>query len=227
MDHSFYRSRSYWQQGGLDGRKEWSLFETGDYYGPRTFHESNTAIHVGGDCRGNLTLQNGGLLQIYGDLSATVEIGHMGEVILGGSLLPGAAIEADGIHHVFIQGDLSGSIRSRGSLAIWVCGSLAGDVRTGNPSTHLYVAGDVSGQITPLNGASLLFLDVDGFMPYEILRSIGAHGYTEFDASVGLSDQPPGIYPADRAERCYWTIHGTREATWNLPPDFGPHLSGE
>jgi hypothetical protein len=232
MDHGFYRSLHYWQQGDFWDRKEWSFCELGDHYTPRTFHEPNSTVLIGGDCRGKLTLQNGGLAQIYGDLSSTVEIGDQGEVVVGGNLMPGAAIEADGIHHIFIRGDLNGTIRSPGSLHIWICGNFGGEIQTGDPSATIYVAGDVSGQIAPLAGASLLYLDVDGYVPYEILRATAAHGYTDFNASIGFSDQPPGIYPPDFAERashchdCRWTIHRTRESTWNVPPDLGPNLPG-
>jgi hypothetical protein len=230
MDHTFCRSCAYWQQGEPNGRKEWTVLEVGDLYSPRAFHETTSSVLIGGDCRANLSLQNGGLVQIYGDLSSKIEIGHMGEIVIGGSLLPGAAIEADGIHDVFVGGDLNGTIRSLGSLHIWVCGSFGGDVHTGDPITHIYVAGDVTGQVEPANGASLLFVDVDGFVPYETLMSIAEHGYTEFDASIGFSDRPPGIYPADGARRsdsCRWTIHRTKASRWELPQDFGPHETEE
>ena len=144
----------------------------------------------------------------------------------------GAVIAADGIHHIFIRGDLNGVIQSPGSLSIWVCGSVNGEIRTGHPIATIYVAGDLSGRIAPLDRASLLYIDVDGYMPYETLTTIAAHGYTEFHASVGFSNQPPGIYPPDFAERashshhCLWTVHRTRQSTWNVPPGMGPDLPG-
>jgi hypothetical protein len=233
MHSTFYGSCAYWQTGEVSGRKGWSLAESGDLYSPHAFHETRTSVLVGGDCRGNLSLQNGGLVHIYGDLRSTIEIGHMGEIVIGGSLLPGAAIEAEGIHQVFVGGDLNGTIRSLGSLHIWVCGDFGGQIQTGDPITDMYVAGDITGQVEPTDEASLLYLDADGFMAYDTLTSIAEHGYTEFNASIGLSDQPPGIYPAERAQmssrshHCRWTIHRTKTSPWELPHDLGHDNTGQ
>jgi hypothetical protein len=233
MHHTFYRSCAYWQRGEFSERKGWSLADSGDLYSPRAFHETTTSVLVGGDCRGNLSLQNDGLVHIYGDLRSTIEIGHMGEIVIGGSLLPGASIEAEGIHQVFVGGDLNGTIRSLGSLHIWVCGNFGGRIRTGDPVTDMYVAGDITGQVEPTDGASLFYLDTDGFVPYETLTSIAEYGYTEFNASIGLSDQPPGIYPAEwaqmasRSHHCRWTIHRTKASPWELPSDLGPNKVGD
>jgi hypothetical protein len=230
---SFYRSCHYWQSGEVSERKGWSLEETGDLYSSYAFHETTTSVLVGGDCRAKLTLQNGGLVQIYGDLSSTIEIGNHGEIVIGGGLSPSAVIEADGIHQVFVRGDLNGTIRSLGSLQIWVCGDFGGHVSTGHPITDIYVAGDVTGHVTPANGASLLHMEVDGFVPYESLTSIAKHGYTQFNASIGSSDQPPGFYPRDWAEmakrshHCRWTIHRTKASPWDLPHDFGSPEIGD
>ena len=67
MNRGFYRSLRYWQQGDFWQRKEWSLCELGDNYAPRSFHEPHSTVFIGGDCRGKLTLQNGGLVQICGN----------------------------------------------------------------------------------------------------------------------------------------------------------------
>jgi hypothetical protein len=233
MDMAFHRSFYTWHSDEVSKRKEWSLAETGDLYSPHAFHETTTSVLVGGDCRAKLTLQNGGLVHVYGDLSSTIEIGNHGEIVIGGSLSPGAVIESDGIHQVFVRGDLNGTIRSLGSLEIWVCGDFGGHVSTGSPITDIYVAGDVTGQIAPANGPSLLYMEVDSFVPYETLTSIARLGYIEFNASIGSSDQPPGIYPADRSEmakrsdRCCWTIHRTRASPWDLPQDFGSPEIGD
>jgi cytoskeletal protein CcmA (bactofilin family) len=231
MDHHFYRSLAYWQSGHLSDKQGWSLLETGDHHSAQRFHDTRTSVLVGGACQGNLVLQNGGLLQIYGDLNSTVEIGAQGEIVIGGDVSSGGVLQADGIQCVFIGGDLSGSIRSHGSLHIWVCGNLDGQIQTGDPITRVYAGGDVTGRFEPTGDASLLYLDVDGFMAFERLTSIANQGYTEFNASVNFSDQPPGIYPDNRSRaanddpRCQWTIHHTRESTWNLPPGLGPRLS--
>ncbi len=184
------------------------------------------SVLIKGDCRQNLSLPDGGLVHIYGDLAKTIEIGGQGEIVIGGSMLPNAAIEADGIHRVFVGNDLNGTIRSLGSLAVWLGGNFGGECHTGHPSTHFHVSGDVSGQFEPTREAALLYLDVDGFMPYETLKTTSKHGYTHFDASVGFSDRPPGIYPEEWAQLenrrnfCRWTIHKTKTLVCNFSWDL-------
>jgi hypothetical protein len=216
---AFHRSRRYWQRGEVGSANKWSILEHGDLYLPRAFNEE-AAVLVEGDCRADLSLSGGGLVQIFGDLSSKIEIGDQGEVVIGGNFLPGASIEADGIHDVFVGDDLNGTIRSLGSLDVWVGGDFGGAGHTGHPSTHIHVEGNMTGHLEPTRKASLLLLDVNGFMSYAILESISRHGYTQFNASIGSSDRPPGIYPepavwaqmANQRHFCYWTIHATRPA---------------
>jgi hypothetical protein len=219
MQMGFHSSCRYWQTGKVAHTKTWTVTEESDLYQPRTFKEKASLL-IKGDCRENLSLPDGGLVHIYGDLTKTIEIGGHGEIVIGGSVLPNAAIEADGIHHVFVGSDLNGTLRSLGSLSVWVGGNFGGQCHTGHPSTNFHVNGDVSGQFEPTRDASLLYLDVDGFMPYETLAMTSKHGYTEFHASIGLSDRPPGIYPEDWARLanarnfCRWTIHKIRTMPW-------------
>jgi cytoskeletal protein CcmA (bactofilin family) len=229
---SFYRSWHYWHSGELNQEKGWSLEEIGDLFSPHSFNEEASVL-IRGDCRGDLTLKKGGLIQIFGDLNSKIEIGDQGEIVIGGSLLPHAVIEADYHHHIFVRGNVDGSIRSRGSLQIWVYGDFRGQIQTGHPTTVLYVAGDVSGRIEPVAKASLLYLDVEGFTSYETLTSIAAHGYTEFNASVGVSDRPSGFYPPDwkrrvsQRHRCRWAIHRSNQSLGEPPQDLGPHGMGD
>jgi hypothetical protein len=199
MQMGFFLSCRFWQTGDVGHTKTWSVTEDGDLYQARTF-KGPASLLIKGDCREHLSLPDGGLVHIYGDLATTIEIGGHGEVVIGGSMLPNAAIEADGIHHVFVGTDLNVTIRSLGSLAIWVGGNFGGECHTGHPSTRFHVSGDVSGQFEPTREAALLYLDVDGFMPYETLKTTSKHGYTHFDASIGFSDRPPGIYPEEWAQ---------------------------
>jgi hypothetical protein len=221
MPIAFHSSCRYWQTGDLGDKKSWSVTENGDLYRAHDFKERATVL-IEGDCREKLSLPDGGLVHIYGDLHKTIEIGGQGEIVIGGSVLPNAAIEADGIHHVFVGTDLNGTIRSLGSLEVWVGGNFGGHCHTGNPITQLHVGGDISGQFEPTREASLLYLDVDGFMPYETLKTASKYGYTEFNATLGFSDRAPGFYPEEwarlenRRSYCRWTIHATRTLPWGL-----------
>ena len=219
---SFHSSCRLWQTGEVSFTKTWSVREIGDLYYPRSFKEDSSVL-IEGDCRENITLPGGGTIHIYGDLHKTIEIGGHAEVVIGGSILPNAAIEGDaGIHRVFVGGDLNGTIRSLGSLTVWVEGNFGGHCHTGPPSTHFHVGRDVSGTFEPARDAALFFLDVDGFMPYETLEATIKHGYTQFHASIEFSNRPPGMYPPQWAQlengrHFYrWTIRATRTLPWGL-----------
>jgi hypothetical protein len=220
-DMAFNSSCRYWQSQQFDDRKTWSLQESGDLYYARSFKEK-AAVLIEGDCRENLTLTDGGLIHIYGDLHKTIEIAGHGEIVIGGSVLPKGAIEAEGIQHVFVGGDLNGTVRGLGTLKVSIEGNFGGNCHTGTPSTRFHVGGDVSGTFEPAHKASLLYLNVGGFMPYEALEATLKHSYTKFDASLEFSDRPPGFYPPEwarmeNARHFYrWTIRATRTLPWGI-----------
>jgi len=191
----------------------WSHRAAGDLREP-VVKPNGGAILVEGDCLADVKIANGSLVYIYGDLGATLEVTGQCEVIVGGSIREGAGIEGDGIVQTFVGGDVAGFIRNRGSSMSWVHGSVTGEIGTGNPSTRLHVMGDFSGTLHPVGEASLLYLDVRGFMPSAVIEKTAAARYTEFNASIGESDQPRGFYPAGgmRVGEGSWAIHRRRVA---------------
>jgi hypothetical protein len=118
---------------------------------------------------------------------------------------------------VFIGGDALGRLRSLGSCKAWIEGHLHGQVWTGRPSTELHVCGDCTAMVRPSEKPALLYLEVGGLMAYASLEATAAVGYTVFNASVGRSDRPAGLYPdktvyeALRQHRSYnrWVIRDT------------------
>jgi hypothetical protein len=212
----FASSLSYWQDGFVDSHEKWGIEQNGDLKAPQSFKKESTAL-IKGDCDANLALLQGGMVHIYGDVKQTVDIREQGEIVIGGSVLPGAAIEADGIQNIFIGGDLRGEIRSKGSLHVWIRGNLIRTIYTGDPSTEVHVQGDLIGQFKPTRGGGLLWFDVEGFMPYGAIEALARLHYTEIRAHIAFSDHSPGIYPARAARRqflgltnCCWTIHAHR-----------------
>jgi hypothetical protein len=219
MQKSFHSSCHYWQSGEVPHTKQWSIRATGELLFSPAFTDKASVL-IEGDCRTNLSLTSGGLIHIYGDLANTITIRGQSEIVIGGHILPGAAIELDearGIAHVFVGSDMSGTISSRGSVTVWIGGNFGGDLQTGSPSTRIHIEGDASGRVEPIHEAGLVYLDVNGFMSYRDLELIGNHNYTELNASLGISDRPPGFYPegADWARRANrrnlyrWIIHSS------------------
>jgi hypothetical protein len=228
VDRAFHRSMSVWlrgsdEPGDADEEVSWTIDQSEDQEHPLALPESkqkHVSILIRGDCRGDLALPGGGLIHIYGDLANRISIDGNGEIVIGGTLLPEACIEADGIQHLFIGGDLHGTIRSKGSFTVCVGHDFSGTICTGHPITKLRVKGDFVGGVRPESKASLLYLIVERFMPYAALQSISDHGYTEFNASVAMSDRPPGIYPEPSVRRrlarnrhfCAWVIRSAPRA---------------
>jgi hypothetical protein len=210
---AFHSSAGYFHTAELD-RKWWKDVRTlAQLIAPLTLAE-RAFIVVEGDLLSDITLSDGGTAVVYGDVRSSIQMTGQSELVIAGDVLEGASISGDGILHVFVGGDIAGGLRSRGSCRAWVEGHVRGQVWTGHPSTKLRVLGDCTATIRPSEKPSLLYLEVGGFMAYASLEATAAVGYTEFNASVGMSDRPAGLYPdkaaceALRQHRSYnrWVI---------------------
>jgi hypothetical protein len=212
---SFHSSLNYWQSGELNPKGQWSIENNNDLKSPLSFATESTIL-IKGSCAANLALLQGGLVHIYGDVTRSIDIRGYGEIVVGGDIASGATIDTDGIQSMFIGGDVRGVIQSKGSLKLAIGGNLTGTVQTGTPRTEVRVRGNVSGQLKPTKEASLMSLEVDGYMSYGALEIIYRYNYTDFEADIGVSDRPPGIYPRRVGQHqvagppCCWTIHSLR-----------------
>jgi hypothetical protein len=118
-----------------------------------------------------------------------------------GDVGPDAVISASGFCHIFIGGRFSGALQSSGSSKIWIGADLDGSIKTGRPSTEIYIGRDYAGSVSPKDRGSLLWLAVAGFAANESMLKIAECCYTQFNASVGKSDVPPGLYPKNGHHR--------------------------
>jgi hypothetical protein len=191
----FHGSLAYWHRQAPAPTDDWQ----------RALLRPTTPLRVEGtrvlevaDCPIDVTVPDGSVLHVYGDLSGKVTASGQCEVVVAGDVLAQGCVDGDGIVRVYIAGNLLGSVRNRGSARVWVRGHHRGEVVTGCPSTHLHVLGDCTGSVRTESGPALLYLEVGGFMPFELLERTAAVGYTEFCAVIRRSNRPPGIYP-DRA----------------------------
>lgn len=193
----FPSSVSYWRFNG-DSEKRW--VERGSQTEP-VLIGSGDAIAVNGDSDALISAPDGGIVHINGDLNSGLEIGGHHEVILCGDVANGTTIKASGYHHIFIGGSVHGKIVASGSSKIWVDGDFTGALMTGTPSTNVHVLGNFSAEVSPTDGLALLWLAVGGFASNASLVSIASTGYTQFNATVGRSDVPPGLYPEGAGRR--------------------------
>jgi hypothetical protein len=218
MHMAFQSPADYFHRGELD-RSWWKDVRTLDEMTlPMTFGE-HAFVVANGDVLADVTLSDGGAMIVYGNVRSAIDTNGQCEVVVAGDLCEGSFVSGDhnSILHVFVGGDLSGHLYSRGSCKAWIEGKMDGKVWTGHPSTELRVGGDCTGTIRPIDKPSLLYVQVDGFMAYAALEATAAAGYTHFDASIGRSDRPPGLYPDKtaanslRQHRSYnrWVICGT------------------
>ncbi|HEY4309511.1 MAG TPA: hypothetical protein VGN12_08675 [Pirellulales bacterium] len=162
---------------------------------------SDDGIIIEGACNHCVSAPDGGTIVVSGDLEAQLDLGGISEVIISGHVAPNARITSTGICHVFVNGDVRGNVSSKDSLKLWVEGSFSGELLTGSPSTHLWVSGDMDGHVRPRSKASLLWIFVDGYVHEDVLSRIADHGYTTFNASVGKSNVPKGVYPSPNKYR--------------------------
>lgn len=214
---AFSSSTSYWHTGELPG-KAWSLECEGDMTEPTVLKTSRASIEITGDCNANVSVPHGGLVHVHGNMNGTLTLGGHAEVVIGGELT--AAIEGSGISHVFVGGNAKGYIRHSDSLSIWIEGDCNAEVITGTPSTNLYVQGNFTGKIHPISSdAALLWLFSGGFVRYETLMDIAKFGYTQFIASVAISDRIPGYHPSEDdfarlgiKHRPMWLVHAVKSS---------------
>lgn len=213
QDSEFFASLAYWHTGELV-TKHWTLESDHDLV-QRFESDGPATVLVKGDCLADVTVPHGSLVHVYGDVGGQLTANGHAEVVIGGALRPDATIRGDGIIRVFIGEDVGGTLSFPGSSTIWTYGNFHGEVLTGHPSTNLHVLRDFHGNIRPVEKASLVYLDVQGFMQYALLERVAQHHYTVFNASVNRGDRLPGFYPEPNQYRelrkhrsfCRWTIH--------------------
>jgi hypothetical protein len=78
---------------------------------------------------------------------------------------------------------------------VWIGSDFNGTIKTGTPSTELYVGRDYGGNVSPNENAALLSLTVAGFAAHSSLLKIVDSDYTQFNASIARSDVARGLYP--------------------------------
>ena len=161
---------------------------------------SKTLIVIQGDCLEDVEL-DWGSIHVYGDVAARITVKGQAEVIVGGSIKPKGEVNTNGIVKIFVAGDLEGSLRNAGSSYIWLHGDHRGELTTGKPATVVHVMGNCIGTIKPegqpgfLGQRGLFSLEVDGFASEKTIEGIASLPFTRFHASIGWSDQEPGLYP--------------------------------
>jgi hypothetical protein len=193
-DSSFHGSIEYFHTAGID-RGYWKdVRELAGIEKPLTLGDHNFIV-VDGDITAELTTAECTALIVYGDVRATIRTKNHCEIVIAGDVFEEAIFETDGIFHLFVGGDFAGSLKNQGWCTAWVEGNMRGQVLTGQTSCDLRVCGDFAASIRPTAKASLLSLAVKGFAPYHVLESAAAYKYTVFNASIGTSDRPAGLYP--------------------------------
>jgi hypothetical protein len=196
MHMAFSRSVAHWQ--GVHEGFRWKQF-SGDC-GPLLIGKRD-GIVIDGNCTNCVSAPDGGLVHVYGNLNSAVEVGGHYEIVIMGDVGPDAVISASGFCDIFVGGRFGGTLRSTGSARIWIETDLDGSIKTGEPSTELYVGRDYIGDISPKDEGSLLWLTVAGFARHASILKIAGCDYTQFNASIAKSDVPPGLYPENGQSR--------------------------
>jgi len=196
---TFFWSLGYWEEKAPNPSDKW-LNSLAPLTTACTVTGEGNVLEVT-DCRADVRATHGSAVHIYGDLYSRVTVHGQCDVVVAGDVMPAGSIHGDGIVNVFVGGMLRGDVANRGSSRVWIGQHLAGTVKTGEPDTHLYVLGDFTGSIVPAKrAAALLYLEVGGFTPFELVERTAAARYTCFQAVLHRSDRLPGFYP-DRATR--------------------------
>ena len=190
-DMLFSQSLDHWQR---QTREDHSVQATSGRHDSTSFRGVPVMV-IEGDCNEDLEADEGGLIHIFGNLNATIEVKGISEIIITGNAGPQAEIRAVGICRIFIGGRFTGRLHSADSLKVWIESDFDGILKTGAPHTDIYVGGNFHGEILPVEKGALLGLTVVGFASQHSLNRIKDYNYTQFHASIGISDVAPGLYP--------------------------------
>jgi hypothetical protein len=196
---AFHSSADFFHTGALNNNWWKDVRTLPNLDTPMTLRERSFIV-VEGDVVADIKLSDSSTIIVYGNVRASIQTSGQCEVVIAGDVLEGACVSGDAMLNVFVGGDQAGCLRSHGSCKAWFERHLRGVVCTGSPSTEVYVLGDCSAVIRPTERPALLFLQVAGFMAYRSLEATAVAGYTEFLASIGRSDRPPGLYPQKAVE---------------------------
>jgi hypothetical protein len=207
MQMAYPRSVAHWHEA--DSEYRWKSLR-GDC-GPVLIGK-NDGILIEGNCSNSVSAPHGGLIHINGDLRSTLDVGGHYEIVVAGDVSSDGLISASGFCHVFVGGRFSGELRSSASAKVWIGSDFDGSIKTGTPSTKLYVGNRYNGSVSPLDKAALLWLTVAGFAAHRSLLAIVECGYTQFHASIARGDVPPGLYPKDGYHR--ETVRGNSFNRW-------------
>ena len=197
MDMAFQRSLGYWQHGEKES-DPW-LKRMGD--SGAIFLEEKQAVIIEGDCLHQVSAPEGGTILVCGNLYSTLDVNGFSEIIITGDVRPDGYIRADNFCHAFIGGRLEGTLQSAGSMKVWIGSDFVGILKTGYPSAHIHVGGDYTGRMMPLEKPSPLWLTVAGFAANDSLHRIMEYYPNRFNASIAVSDVPPGLYPQEDSHR--------------------------
>ncbi|MEM6259708.1 MAG: hypothetical protein AAGI37_15620 [Planctomycetota bacterium] len=193
---AFYGSRAYWHTGSTRGIG-WALDQQGDL--DEAFYIATKGnVRVAGDVNQDIEIAGNAIVHILGDLNATLDLQGVCEVIIGGDLSDQATIICDGQLELFVGGDSTGILGSTASSTVVIDGNAGGTIQASAPATVLTITGDLLGEVLPpKNKEALLTLRVDGYVPTAKMLDFASAGFTRVNATIGLSDSPPGLYPQD------------------------------
>ncbi len=185
---------------------------------------TSASLLIRGNCRAEVNIRRGATIHIYGNLKSTIRLSGDCEVIIAGDVEKDAAIVGTGNDTicVFVGGSMRGLLSHEGWLIGWIHGDVEGTVITGTPRADVRTMGNLSGRVRPGKGPALLFLEVRGFVPFDRIEGIAEAGFTLFHASVGISDRPAGLYPADGEPTGRWVVHSIAEVAEKPDSAGGP-----
>ncbi|MEM9348596.1 MAG: hypothetical protein AAGB26_18715 [Planctomycetota bacterium] len=193
---AFFGSRSYWHTSSTRGIS-WTQDQQGDLDVFFTVPGKGN-VRVLGDVNADLAIGGNSIVHILGDLNATLDLQGVCEVVIGGNLTEKATIICDGQLELFVGGDSAGILGSTASSTIVIDGNASGTIQASAPATVLTITGDLLGEVLPpKNKEALLTLRVDGYVPTAKMLDFANAGFTRVNATIGLSDSPPGLYPQD------------------------------
>lgn len=196
-DMAFFSTVTYLKSGYLHDQKWHYHSKTATSEDFTAKSEANVLIE--GNCNSKITLSDGGMIHIKGDLTGELDVKGHCEIIIAGEISKDASIKTDGIVRVLVGADMNGKLVNIGSSDYFIRGNLNGQIVTGDPSTYLHVYGDCHASFAYSgDDGSMLRLIVEGYMPLDNIEQLQKLKYTQVTAFIEESDSRVGILPTYR-----------------------------
>ncbi len=172
----FLASAYYWKTGEISFGEQ-AIVINGDLNEEIDVKGCATLI-IEGNCYSRVRITENAMVHISGSLYGQLDLGEASDVVIGGAVQSEGSLKSNsGFSQVFVGEMMCGNVLLSGNSNIFVQGDLSGIVKTLGSTALIIIKGDCRGEISTEHVGSTLFLSVGGIMQLDELKNISQSGF--------------------------------------------------